>query len=194
MKRISRFGVFSVAGLRSASARMRRLLVDARGLAAVEFALILPVMITVYFGTIETTDALTASRRVTNVAQTAADLVAQATSVSASDMGDIFAASTAILTPFDTAAARITISSVVANASNVTKVAWSEAYGGATPRAANSSITLPAGLTTPGTSVVMAEVTYFYTSPVGTLLTGPITMTEVAYLRPRRTVSVALVP
>ncbi len=194
MTRTSRSSIFSGADFRSTSARMRRLLADARGLAAVEFALILPVMITVYFGTIETTDALTASRRVTNVAQTAADLVAQATSVSASDVDDIFAASTAILTPFDTTAAQITISSVVANASNVTKVAWSKAYGGATPRATNSTIALPAGLTIPGTSVVMAEVTYAYTSPVGTLLTGPITMTEVAYLRPRRTVSVALVP
>lgn len=194
MSKASRSGSLSAAAYRLGAARMRALLADARGLAAVEFALILPVMITVYFGTIETTDALTASRRVTNVAQTAADLVAQATSVSTSDVDDIFAASTAILTPFDTAAAQIAISSVVADASNVTKVAWSKAYGGATPRATNSTIALPAGLTTPGTSVIMAEVTYAYTSPVGTFITGPITMTEVAYLRPRRAISVDLTP
>lgn len=47
---------------------------DPRGMVAVEFALIIPVMITLYFGTVETTNAMTAARRVTIVAQTAADL------------------------------------------------------------------------------------------------------------------------
>lgn len=182
---------FSDGKIRPLATKACRFLPDARGLAAVEFALIVPVMLTIYFGTIETTNALTASRRVTNVAQTAADLVAQAASVSTSDLNDVFAASAAILTPFDTAAVKITITSVVANSSNVTRVAWSAAYGGATARATNSSITLPAGLTTAGTSVIMAEVTYTYTSPIGTFITGPIIMTEVAYLRPRRAVSVA---
>jgi Flp pilus assembly protein TadG len=166
---------------------------DTRALAAVEFALIVPVMITLYFGTVETTNALTASRRVTNVAQTAADLTAQATSVSTSDINDIFAASTAILTPFSTSAVKIVITSVVASSSSATTttVAWSKAYGGGTARAANASVTLPTGLTTAGSSVIMVEVAYTYTSPVGTFITGPITMSEVAYLKPRRSTSVA---
>jgi len=174
-----------------AAIAMRRFRRDARGLAAVEFALIVPLMLTLYFGTIETTDALTASRRVTNVAQTAADLVAQVTTVSSSDITDIFAASTAILTPYDTTAVKIVISSVVANSSNSTSVAWSVAYGGASARSTNSSVTIPTGLTTANTSVIMAEVTYSYTSPVLTFITGPLTMTETAYLRPRRSLTVA---
>lgn len=169
---------------------LRRFGRDARGLAAVEFALIVPLMLTLYFGTLETSDALTASRRVTNVAQTAADLVAQVTTVSSSDLTDIFAASTAILTPFDTSAVKITISSVVADSSNKTTVAWSSTYKG-TARTTNSAVTLPTGLTTANTSVIMAEVTYTYTSPIATFITGPIVMTETAYLRPRRSVTVA---
>lgn len=172
----------------------RRFATDRRGLAAVEFALIVPVMLVMYFGTLETTNALTAARRVSNVAETAADLVAQETSVTTSDMNDVFSASTAILTPFDTSSVRIVISSVVADSSNVTRVAWSQAYGGATARSTNSSVTLPTGLTTAGTSVIMAEVTYTYTSPIGTFITGPITMSEKAYLRPRRTTAVSLNP
>ncbi len=164
---------------------------DVRGLAAVEFALIVPLMLTLYFGTLETSDALTASRRVTNVAQTAADLVAQVPSVSTSDLTDIFSVSSAILTPYNTSAVKIVISSVVANASNVTTVAWSSAYGGATARTVNSSVTLPTGLTTANTGIIMAEVTYTYTSPISTFITGPITMSETAYLRPRRSVTVA---
>jgi Flp pilus assembly protein TadG len=162
------------------------------GMVAVEFALIIPVMITLYFGTIEVTNALTASRRVTNVAQTAADLTAQATSVSSSDVDDIFAASTAILTPFSTAPVKIVITSVVASAGNQPTVAWSKGYNGGKAYSTNASVALPSGLTTPGSSVIMVEVTYTYTSPIGTFITGPINMSETAYLKPRRSTTVAL--
>lgn len=163
-----------------------------RGMVAVEFALIIPLMIMIYFGTVETTNAMTASRRVTNVAQTAADLTAQAASVSTSDINDIFAASAAILTPFPANAIKITITSVVANSSNATTVEWSKAYGtGATALSTGKSVTLPTGLTSANSSVVMVNVTYTYTSPIATYITGPIVMTETAYLKPRRSVSVA---
>lgn len=180
--------------------RMTRILsvalFDAGGMVAVEFALLIPVMLTMYFGTLETTNALTAARRVTNVAQTAGDLTAQVTNVTTADMNDIFAASSAILAPFPTNVVQITISSIVASSSNAsnTKVAWSDAYGGATPRSTNSSVTLPTGLTTPGSSVIMAEVTYTYTSPIASFITGPITMHEVAYLKPRRSTEVIFTP
>ena len=165
---------------------------DPRGMVAVEFALIIPVMITLYFGTVETTNAMTAARRVTIVAQTAADLTAQVATVSTADMNDIFAASTAILNPVPTNVVKITVTSVVASASNAntTTVAWSKVYGGATARGTNSAVTLPAGLTTVGSSVIMVEVTYAYTSPIAQFITGPITMKEVAYLKPRRSTSV----
>lgn len=170
----------------------RAFALNVRGMVAVEFALIIPVMITIYFGTVETTNAMTASRRVTSVAQTAADLTAQAASVSTADMNDIFAASTAILTPFPTNVVKITVTSVVANASNATTVGWSKAYGtGATALTTGNPVTLPAGLTTANTSVIMVQVVYTYTSPVSTFITGPITMTETAYLKPRRSISVA---
>lgn len=178
--------------IRKTARHAARLAPDARGVVAIEFALIIPLMIMIYFGTVETTNAMTAARRVTNVAQTAADLTAQATTLATADVNDIFAASTAILTPFPTSV-KITITSVVANASNasLTTVGWSKAYGGATPRSTNSSVTLPTGLTTPGSSVIMVEVVYIYSSPIGSFITGPITMKEVAYLKPRRSVTVA---
>lgn len=165
---------------------------NTRGVVAIEFALIVPLMITIYFGTVETTNAMTASRRVTNVAQTAADLTAQAASVGTSDINDIFAASTAILTPFPTSTIKITITSVVASSSNATTVGWSKAYGtGATALVAGKAVVLPAGLTVANSSVIMVTVAYSYTSPVSTFITGPIAMTETAYLKPRRSVSVA---
>lgn len=81
---------------------LRHFLADTRGLGAVEFALIFPLMLVLYFGAFEITQMLTADRRTTSVAYTAADLVAQAASISNGEMNDVFAASSAIMKPFST--------------------------------------------------------------------------------------------
>lgn len=163
----------------------RRFFIDCAGVAAVEFALIFPLMIAFYFGAMETSHMLTANRRVTSVAYTAADITAQAISIDDSDISDIFSASSAILRPFSTTPLSISISSVVANSSGVNKVIWSDSFQG-TARAVGSTITLPAGLTSPGTSVIVSEVTYEYSSPISVTVTEQITFTDTAYLKPRR--------
>ena len=166
-----------------------RIFSDRRGVSAVEFALIFPLMIAFYFGAIESTNMLTANRRVTSVAYTAADITAQAISIGDADMTDIFTASSAILRPFSTTPLSIRISSVVANSNGVNKVAWSDGYQIA-GRSVNSTMTLPAGLTTPGTSVIVAEVVYEYSSPISKTVTDTITFSDTAYLKPRRTAQI----
>jgi Flp pilus assembly protein TadG len=168
---------------------LHRFIHDYKGLAAVEFALILPLMIAFYFGGVEMTNMLVANRRVTAVAYTAADLTAQSASLNDSDIADIFAASATILQPFSTTPLQVRISSVVANASNVAEVAWSDGFQTA-PLAVGSTVTLPTGLTTPGSSVVFVETTYDYASPIGETVTGTISFSETAYLKPRRAVQI----
>ncbi|MBI1262098.1 MAG: pilus assembly protein [Rhizobiales bacterium] len=171
----------------------KRFWLNTAAIGAVEFALIAPVMLTMYFGVIEVTNALIVNRRVTSIALTAADLVSQAASVSNSDMADIFKASTAILEPYSAANIQIKITSVVADSTNKTKVAWSDGYN-TTARSVGSNITLPTGLTSAGTSVIFAEVSYNWVSPVvGQLLKSGIAMGDKAYLKPRRSVAVARV-
>jgi Flp pilus assembly protein TadG len=166
-----------------------RFLREGAAVGAVEFALIFPVLLTIYFGAFEVTNLLVANRRVTAVAHTAGDLTAQAASVDNGDIADIFAASSAILAPFNTAPLTMRISSVVADANNVVKVAWSDGFQ-IGPRSVGSAVTLPAGLTTPGSSVVFVEVTYEYASPVSEMVASPISFSENAYLKPRRAVQI----
>jgi len=59
-------------------ALLRRFRKAKDGLAAVEFAMLLPVMITLFFGVVELSLALACRADVTNMAAAAADLVAQA--------------------------------------------------------------------------------------------------------------------
>lgn len=162
---------------------------DERGLSAVEFALILPVMIIMYIGAVEFSHALTVDRRVSSVASATADLTAQTEQVDAQSVQDIFTASTSILTPYSVAPISIVLTSVVADENNDTTVAWSCAMNGS-PHGEGSNFSLPSGLTQPFSSVIVAEVTYNYTSPIGEYLTSGITMSETFYLRPRRSLTV----
>lgn len=162
---------------------------DARGLGAVEFALIVPIMISLYLGAVEFGHALTIDRRVTAIASATADLVAQAEQVEASDILDIFEASSSIILPYSKTPLSIVLTSVVADADGVTTVAWSDALNGAA-HPVGSGFTVPTGLVQPLGSVIVAEVSYVYTPTVGQYLTGGITMQETFYLKPRRSVTV----
>jgi Flp pilus assembly protein TadG len=158
------------------------------GAAAVEFAFLLPVMLVMFFGVVEVSRALSCRADVINVASTAADLTAQASSLSTSDVSNVFSAASAILYPYDTSTARIIITSIVYNTTSKSltsgNVAWSCANTGS-PHG-SGSIALPAGLMTENGSVIMAEITYTYTSPTTKVITGPMTMTNTFYTKPRR--------
>ena len=159
------------------------------GLAAVEFALLLPVMITLFFGVVEVSLALACRADVTNVASTAADLVAQESSLTTTDMSNVWSALNAILYPYDTSVSKVTLSSINydTTTSSLTsgKVAWSCTKNG-TARTTGATVPLPAGLMTANGSVIMSEITYNYTSPTTKIVTGTKVMTNTFYTKPRR--------
>ncbi len=170
-----------------------RLVRDRRGVSAIEFAFVAPALILIYVGTVEVSAALTVYRRTSQVAATAADLTAQAKTVTKSDVQDIEAASSSILTPYSTTPLKIVLSSVVADNNNNGKVEWSCSTSGSA-RATGSSYPVPTGLTEPNSSVIVAEVTYQYSSLLGlTKIFDPGTfkMSRTFYARPRRSTTVA---
>ena len=95
--------------------RFRR---DQRGVAAVEFALIAPVLIAMYFGLAEYCQAMMADRKATHVASSIGDLVAQSDQVTAADLADIFAIGKPLIAPFPTTDLKIRVASVK-NTNNV---------------------------------------------------------------------------
>jgi Flp pilus assembly protein TadG len=169
-----------------------RLIGDRRGVSAIEFAMLAPVVILLYVGIAELGNAMTMYRRVANVASTAADLTAQVKTVATADLQDIASASSSILAPYSTTPLKIVVSSVVADQNNNGKVAWSYANKGA-GRAANSRYAVPVGLTEPGSSVIVSEVTYAFTPLVdlqSVFSPGSFDMTRTFYARPRRSLTV----
>lgn len=158
---------------------------DRRGVSAVEFALIAPVMITFYFGMAETTQALLADRRTGHAASAIGDLVAQSSTVSSSDLTDIFGIATTIMEPYPTTTLQMRVSSVTVDSAGVAKIDWSSGQG-MSALTTGSTVTLPSGVAATGQSVVMSEVSYAYDSPVDYLMPNGVTFTRKFYLRPRK--------
>ena len=167
------------------------LLADRRGLAAVEFAFILPVMMVMLFGTVEFSSAIAIDRKVTLMARTLSDLTSQATTVANSDLTNFFAASTGIMTPYPTTASvlSMTITELYVDASTkVARVQWSQ---GSAPLGTGSTVTIPSTLAVGGTYLIYSQVSYTYVPTVGYVLAkAGITMTDTAFTRPRQSTCV----
>ncbi|MBU6298845.1 MAG: pilus assembly protein [Alphaproteobacteria bacterium] len=170
--------------------RFRAMLKARDGLAAVEFAFLAPVMIVLFFGTVEVTTAVDCNTRVRDVAATAADLVAQETTVSSTDISNVFSALDAIMYPNSTTNLKVVISSLVDNGKGGATVAWSDATSNTTARTVGSTITVPTGLITSGGSVIYAEVQYNFGVSGAAFLTNTLTMSSNFYARPRRSATV----
>ena len=169
---------------------VRRLLRDKRGVSAVEFAMLLPLMITLYIGTVEVSQAIAVDRKVTLVARTLGDLVAQSTSVNAADMTNILNAAGAVVQPYSDSLIKITVSRVDIDNAGAAKVVWSKTKNG-TARAVDSNVTLPAALNTANTSLIWAESEYGYTPTIGYVITGTMNLKDQIYMRPRLSDTVA---
>jgi Flp pilus assembly protein TadG len=160
--------------------RLRR---DERGVSAVEFAMLAPVLIAFYFGMAEFCQGFMAQKRMGHVSALVADLVAQEESINTAGLGDIFAIGGLIMKPFPTAPLQQRVSSVTLTA-GVARVDWSQGSGMA-PRAVNSTITLPTDLIANGESVIVSEATYDYDSPVDYFMPEITRFSHTYYLRPR---------
>ncbi|MFT4277697.1 MAG: TadE/TadG family type IV pilus assembly protein [Rhodopseudomonas sp.] len=173
---------------------------DQRGVAATEFVVILPLMLLMLLATVEITSGIAADRKVTLVARTLSDLVSQASSVTDSDMKNVFAASYGVLTPYQANSARATITQIYVDKNKIAKVLWSKSGSvtqsgssasaslAASPHGAGDTISIPDGLKVPDTFLIFSEFSYPYQPAVAYLLPkAGVTLSDTSYTRPRQT-------
>lgn len=155
---------------------------DKRGVSAVEFALIAPLMIALYLGCVEISQGIAADRKVSLTAAALANLTAQVSSISATGMTNILDASSAIISPYSAAKLKITVSCINIDASSKATVKWSVTRNGT---ALSGTPTLPAALTVANTQIIFAQASYDYTPTVGYTITGTLTLSDQMYMAPR---------
>lgn len=173
---------------------LRRFPKDRRGVAAVEFALVAPVMILLYCGLAELSMAMMASRQAAHSASVVGDLVAQSAQVSSTEVADIFSVGSSIMKPFPAAPLHMRVTSVRADANGVPRVVWSQGYGMSALAANATPAGFPANLLVAGDSVIQADVAYTYTSPIMEVLPNPVSYSDHFYLKPRRSPEVTYTP
>ena len=171
---------------------LRRLSVDQRGVSAVEFAILLPLMLTMYLGGVEISQAVSADRKTTLVAHTVGDLTAQASNVATADVTNILNAAAAVAYPFPVTNLAVTLSSVCINsAGTVATIGWSQTLNG-TARTGTVTTSIPSALMIANTSLIWGEATYNYKPTIGWTITGTLALKDKFFLRPRLSCSVTL--
>ena len=178
--------------LEHSRALTRRLAGCTRGMAAIEFGMVGPIMVFLFIGSVEFSQAITVSRRVTQVASSTADLVSRQSTVTTAQITGYTQIVSKLMDPYNSTNLQLTIVSVYATAADTTgaspKVCWSQVFQGGTSYAGGSAYSgLPSGLLTGGTSIIVAEVSYLYVGPIFNLFIGSagMTFTEKFYLKPR---------
>jgi Flp pilus assembly protein TadG len=187
--------------LRRLGLPMKRLARDTSGLAAVEFALIVPLMLVMFFGTIEISNGVAADRKVSIMTQSLSDLTSRYTSVNDTDISNFRAIAVAMLTPYSATGLKATITEAYIDpSSGVARAQWSK---GDAVRKAGSTVPVPAALIGKDSDgkiianqyLIFSEVSYLYVPTVGYVMgKAGVTLTDQTYTRPRQSTCVFYSP
>ena len=160
------------------------------GVSAVEFALVLPIMITIYIGGVEVATGMAVQFKSVLAARTAADLASRYTTIDTPTMSSILNAAFTVVNPYSSAGMSVTVSEVSTDSKGNATITWSCSLGG-TAHTFGQSVTLPNNVNASNVSILWGEVTYPYTPQLGYVLTSTINMYEKSYFYPRLASSVS---
>ncbi|MBL4618583.1 MAG: pilus assembly protein [Marinicaulis sp.] len=159
------------------------------GMAAVEFALILPMLVFLFFGMLQTSESLTVNRRVSKAANTLSDLTAQLDTISPTQFDNLVTGVLEIMNPSSLTGVTIKVISVVPDPSTGAPIVhWSRDKDGNTPYAAGTDyldLDDAVVLDVSG-SVIVAEIYYPHTLSVANyIFQGPLAFEERSVRWPR---------
>lgn len=170
--------------LSSLSCRVNGFVEDRRAVSAVEFAMLLPLMLTLYLGTVEISQGVGIDRKVTLTTRTVADLASQVSSITSGGMTTLLNASSSVIAPYDATKLKVTVSEVTIDASSNAKIVWSCTLNG-TAQTVGATVALPTALKVANTSLIWSQVSYSYKPTIGYVVTGTLNLSDQIYMRPR---------
>ena len=127
---------------------VRRFQASQSAVAAVEFALILPILLLLYLGIVEASRAISYDKRVVTSTSAMGDLVARSQgSITVAQLNDFFEAARIIIAPYSAADLSQVVTSVYVDDDGDTSVRWSRGYNGGVVHAVGDPYDLPEALT-----------------------------------------------
>jgi Flp pilus assembly protein TadG len=170
---------------------VRQFVDNQRGVSAIEFALVLPLMLTLYISGVEISQAVGAYRKVTLISHAVADLVAQtSTPLATTDVSNALAAAGAIATPYSTGNLSVIVSQVCIDGNLKATINWSQATPANMAHVVGNPVTLAttangATLAVKNTCLIWGETTYAYKPALGYAITGTLNLYDNIFLAPR---------
>jgi Flp pilus assembly protein TadG len=162
---------------------------DERGVAATEFALILPFGFLIFVGAVGFGIGDDINHKVTNTARTITDLVARCSQIETADMTTMLNATTQVMAPYYSSAnTTLVVAEVEVTANNNTGTIQWFAPSTATGYTNGQVVQLPTGMTgvnTPPFYLVWGHVSYIYSPPVGASLLPAMPISDDFYIQPR---------
>ncbi|MGO8907725.1 MAG: TadE/TadG family type IV pilus assembly protein [Bradyrhizobium sp.] len=182
---------------------------DRSGIAATEFAVIVPLMLVMFFGVVEFSSGVAVDRKVTLISRALSDLTAQTPSSSAQAqfaqvtdgyIQNVFTASIGIIQTYSPTPINARISEVYVDSTGVATIQWSRAAIIPSATATQATLTtstrspgdvvttkVPAALLVKQTYMIWSEVSYLYKPTIGYVMApAGVTLSDVAFTRPRQ--------
>ncbi len=157
-----------------------------RGMAAVEFSLILPIMVLLWIGGVEVTEGLSVDRRLNNLCSSVGDLVSRTKTINNAQIDQIFDIAPGAIYPYSTTSLQMRVTAVKIDGSQNATVTWSRSKGGtAYSKTQNLNAVVPVALRVANSQIIMSEVNYTYTPAVGYVITGGVALSDRLYFVPR---------
>jgi Flp pilus assembly protein TadG len=153
----------------------RRFMRDERGVSAIEFVLIFPLLVTMLAGTVDIGQALTVSRKMNQVVSTLGDITSQQTAWTTTDIDAIIAGTATIIEPFSKSDLKIDLTVLDVDSALAAKVNWARGYNKtALSKNSASPVSVPTNIAQSGVQLIAVKATYTLTTPFSSLL-KPIT-------------------
>jgi Flp pilus assembly protein TadG len=152
-----------------------RLGADSRGVSAIEFVLIFPILVALLAGTVDFGQALMVSRKMNQIAGTLGDMVSQKSAWTSTDLNAIITGASTIIQPFDRTKLTIQVAVVDVATDLSTKVNWAKAYNTtALAKNAASPVVISKDIAESGVQLIAVKATYQLATPFSSLL-KPVT-------------------
>jgi Flp pilus assembly protein TadG len=162
----------------------RRFSASTRGVAAIEFAAILPVLVIIFLATFDGGRAIAVYMKVRSATYALASITNQYATIASADMTSILGATSVVMAPYNSASPVVKISQITISNKGVATIEWSATQGG-TARTVGSSISPPSAMIVDSSYLILAEVSDTYTPLFGFFGSGGITFSDNLYLTPR---------
>jgi Flp pilus assembly protein TadG len=166
----------------------RRFAASTRGVAAIEFATIMPMFFLLFLASVDAGRATAVYMKVRSATFTLDAIANQYTTIHDTDMQQILGATSVVLAPYSSSPVVVVISQLSISATKQVTVSWSDTLNGTKRTQPPSNI--PAALVTPSTTLIFGEVSYKYSPLFGYFTSGAITLSDNLYVAPRSVSSI----